>query len=895
MSATRDGVAVMDGDGVVMDVNPALCEMLGYSREELMGGGPPYGWWMDGMLAGGPRRMRRRGIHEAPALLMCRDETTLAAVVRVSELGAGAGGPGMVVIVSPPALSPGALLGEEGSQRLLSALHEGVVVHGPDGSVRFANPSAERILGRGAEEIRAAPMADWDCVGEDGSPIEPHDLPAVRAQRTGRPQIDVVMGVQGRDGALRWIAVNAAPVLGDDGRAAGVVSTFADVAERRRREGLVARLGRILEHSRDEVYVFETRSLRLEQVNRAAVTNTGYSMEQLRTMTPLDLLHELDPPALDGIVEPLRSRDVERVKFETVARRRDGTTYPVEVRMQLVGTETPPLIAAVVLDITARHAAELELRGREAENRRLAHEQGALRRVATAVAREDNPQAVFDLVCHEAARLLGATASGLVRFDDDDDTATLVGSWDAPAATPTFKPSTGLSGEDAAAIVGRTGRAARVDGAEAGHDPVVAAPVRAGERLWGAIGASGAALDRALPDPVERLGRFAELVGIAISNAEARGRLAALAATDHLTGLANHRTFQERLAQELLRATRHGRRLSLVLLDIDRFKAVNDDLGHQTGDAVIREAARRLAALARAGDLMARVGGDEFAWLMPESGGMEAWRAADRAREAVATDPFPGVGHLTISAGVCDLAQAAEPSDIFRLADGALYWAKQHGRDVAFLYSPEVVEVLSDAEQAERLSRLQALQSIRVLARAVDAKDPSTRQHSERVAEVAKTLAESLGWAADDAAALRDAGLVHDVGKIAVPDAILFKPDLLTAAEFARVKSHAALGAEIVADVLSPGQVAWVRGHHERWDGRGYPDALEGEVIPEGARILTLADAWDVMTSMRPYGMPLSREDALAECRRCSGAQFWPAAVDALQRIVAEGLLPPER
>src|SRR5690606_2470678 len=127
---------------------------------------------------------------------------------------------------------------------------------------------------------------------------------------------------------------------------------------------------------------------------------------------------------------------------------------------------------------------------------------------------------------------------------------------------------------------------------------------------------------------------------------------------------------------------------------------------------------------------------------------------------------------------------------------------------------------------------------------AVDAKDRSTRQHSERVAEIAKVLASALGWSIDDASALRDAGLVHDVGKIAVPDAILFKPDRLTADEFQRVKAHAALGAEIVADVLSTDQVAWVRGHHERWDGDGYPDRLSGERVPEGARILTLADAW---------------------------------------------------
>jgi diguanylate cyclase (GGDEF)-like protein/putative nucleotidyltransferase with HDIG domain len=516
--------------------------------------------------------------------------------------------------------------------------------------------------------------------------------------------------------------------------------------------------------------------------------------------------------------------------------------------------------------------------------------------VATVVAREDDPQPVFDLVCEEAVRLIGARAGGLVRFEEREGVATLVGAWSGAGATQTFPHASSLDGEGTAGLVFRTGRPARIDGtgSGAGSGAAVAAPVRAGERLWGALGVSGIAPER-FADAVERLGRFAELVGIAVSNAEARARLAALAATDHLTGLANHRTFQERLAQEVTRASRHGRRFSLVVLDLDHFKRVNDDLGHQAGDSVIREAARRLAQLARAGDLMARVGGDEFAWLMPESGGMEAWRAADRAREAIAAEPFAEVGHMTISAGVCDLAQAPQPSEIFRLADGALYWAKQHGRDVAFLYSPDVVEVLSAEDRAERLQRFQALQSIRVLARAVDAKDPSTREHSERVADLAVAIATGLGWEAEPLMRLREAGLVHDVGKIGVPDRILFKPARLTPAEYQEIIRHAEIGAEMVADVLTPDQVAWVRGHHERWDGRGYPDGLEGERIPWGARILALADAWDVMTSERPYHQPLSVEDALAEIRRCSGGQFCAEVVDTMEQLVRAGALPAGR
>lgn len=361
------------------------------------------------------------------------------------------------------------------------------------------------------------------------------------------------------------------------------------------------------------------------------------------------------------------------------------------------------------------------------------------------------------------------------------------------------------------------------------------------------------------------------------------------ATTDPLTGLANHRAFQERLGQEVTRARRHGRSLSLALVDIDRFRRVNETHGHRTGDRVLVEVTRRLREQARASDVLGRVGGEEIAWLMPETGAMEAWQAVDRARQAISGTPLERVGAVTVSAGVCDLERAGSAPELARLAEGALYWAKQHGRDVAFLYSPAVVEELSAQDRAERLHRLQALQSIRVLARAVDAKDPLTLEHSERVADVAVAIAAAMGWGSERLARLREAGLVHDVGKIGIRDRILFKPGRLTPAEYGEIVRHAEIGAEMLGDVLTPEQVAWVRGHHERWDGTGYPDRLAGRAIPDGARVLTLADAWDVMTSGRSYHEPLTAEEALAECERCAGAQFWGDAVGVLVRLVRSG------
>ncbi|MEQ8833174.1 MAG: diguanylate cyclase [Miltoncostaeaceae bacterium] len=636
-------------------------------------------------------------------------------------------------------------------------------------------------------------------------------------------------------------------------------------------------LGRVLDASHDEVVVIEARTLSVVRANLGARLQTGLTPAALRARSPLAFLPDTDEDALRRLLGPLLSGDVDRVRFETRQRRWDGSLHPVEVSMSPVPDQAEPLIALFISDISARRETEVALRRRERENLLLADEQGALRRVATAVARGDDPSSLFELVCAEARRLLGADSARLVRF---------------PASGPPLvaghsgTPGSGGNGCPLADAVRDSGDAV-LDPGLAG----LAVPVPGDGGLWGALCVGGHA-EADEQAACLRLARFAELVGIAMATAEARARLDALAATDHLTGFANHRAFQEHLDRACAAAATAGGTLALVIIDLDHFARVNVAGGHRAGDLVLAEVARRLRSLAGPDSVLARIGGDEFAWIIPGADGEGGLTAAEAVRAAVAAEPFSAIGPMTVSVGACDLGRAGGAEELFRLAGGALYWAKLQGRDAACLYSPDVVEAMSASEQAERLARAQAVQSIRVLARAVDAKDPSTRRHSERVAALARALALELGWSRQEADDLHGAGLVHDVGKIAVPDAILFKPDRLTDEEFARVRAHAALGADIVDDVLAPRQVAWVRGHHERWDGRGYPDALAGPSIPEGARIMTLADSWDVMTSMRPYGVMRALDDALAECRRCSGHQFWPPAVRALERLVAEGGLP---
>lgn len=539
----------------------------------------------------------------------------------------------------------------------------------------------------------------------------------------------------------------------------------------------------------------------------------------------------------------------------------------------------------------------IELYEQRAALEALVSQQSALRRVATAIAADQDFREVYTMVAEEVAAVFRATAAVVARVDGEQ--FVVVGAWAEPGT-----PATELGGRSTDAVTAAaaaTGAATRglVDGAGGtGGAERIAAPVRLGAGSWGVVAATATTPGAFPPEAEETLEGFAELLGIGLAGADAK-RLALQASSDPLTGLANHRAFQERLRAEVERAQRHGRSLSLALLDVDGFKGVNDAFGHQAGDRVLLDVASRLADTVRGADLvarigaenaaqepgglLARVGGDEFALLLPETDALAAQLVADRAHAEIRNAPFAPGCTVTVSIGICDLEHAADADELIRFADGALYWAKTHGRNAVWRYSPEVVEELSAQDRAERLTRHQVLTGVRALARAVDAKDRSTQEHSDRVSNVAGLMAEAIGWPAERVALLREAALVHDVGKIGIPDAILLKPGRLTSEEYAVVKTHAALGAQIVSGILDDEQIAWVRSHHERYDRSGYPDGLPGEAIPEGAQLLAVADAWDVMTSQRPYSAAMQPFDALAECRRQAGAQFGPEAVAALE------------
>ena len=304
------------------------------------------------------------------------------------------------------------------------------------------------------------------------------------------------------------------------------------------------------------------------------------------------------------------------------------------------------------------------------------------------------------------------------------------------------------------------------------------------------------------PGAEERLQDYADLIATAVANAEHRARMDAEAATDALTGLPNHRAFRERLTEEVARAQRHDRPLTVALVDVDGFRDLNDRAGLDVADEVLVEIGSLLRGAMREEDVLARLGADEYGVIFVESDRHQALMRADRARRAIAETTMRHRLRTTVSIGLCDLEAASSADEALRRADSALYWAKQHGRDLCWLYDPTVVRELDQRQRTRELDRTQALVGLRALARAIDAKDPATQEHSERVAALSARLAMARGWTPDRVSLLRDAALLHDVGKIGVPDAILLKDGPLDDEEFAIVREHAVLGARIVGDVL---------------------------------------------------------------------------------------------
>ena len=765
------------------------------------------------------------------------------------------------------------------------------------------NRAAEELIGYKKEELVGNSFLDIQL-------LDPKQLPRAAANLSknmqGLPTGPDEFTLIRKDGSQIPVEIRTFPVQIDGQTLA--LGIARDITERKRAEEAVRESERryrlLAENASDVIWTMDL-SLRYTYISPSITRMRGYSVEEVmvqtvnESMTPASREVAVKTLAEELALERVEHKDVFRTRtLELEMNCKDGSTIWSEMKMTFLRDQDgqPVGILGVTRDISERKRAEEALRDSEHRLRSL------------------------------------VTNAPVILFAIDRD------------GVFTLSEGKGLAG-----LGLRPGEVVSRSVAEVYRDaPQIIEQMRralAGEEFTTTVEVGGLWFETHYTPVRGQNGEIAGGIGVAFDVTERKkaeeereklhGELEARAITDSLTGLYDHAQFYRRLAEEMERSKRYDHGFAVVMMDVDDFKRFNESHGHQVGDEILRLVARCIPAGLRRSDLAFRYGGDEFAAILPHADSSKARAVVERINrritKALKEMDSDGAAGLTLSAGVaCFPQDGTTVDDLVRVADAALYSTKWIARardirgqreDIGSLvsalvsrrsgdedtggqaaYRPEALHeqqarIMSSVASSIAVALIDAgvsqaledpdLQIVALVGAAAALKDRYIRGHPERTSAGAVALAEEMGLSPERIKDIRIAGLLHDIGKVTVSEGILNNPGKLSRRQFARIKDHPNVGATLLSQVKGFERlVPIVRHHHERFDGKGYPDGLAGEGIPLEARILSVVDVFDAMTHERSYRTALSREETIAELERGAGSQLDPAVVEAFLALV---------
>lgn len=712
----------------------------------------------------------------------------------------------------------------------------------------MVNSQFARFFGKRPEEIENHVIEDVLPSSEVESCIESNE----EVIRSKAP-VSFKQSSTNHAGEKRTIAITKIPVTSESGEVDSIICTAEDVTDKEVVESRLRLIQFALDNVNEEAF-WISKEGDILYVNKATCKALGYSQDELVGMK----VHDVDP------TEFAKNRDLnwEQVKksrqdvIETFHRRKDGTIFPVEVNRNYLIYEGQEYEFSFARDISERRSAQNRL---EREKRRIER----LHETALAMERCREKREVFELIIQASRSILDFDIC-FVAIAENDHFSIKISSNLSPEDPMTMPLNVG--------IVGKTYREKK---------SFVLEDIQESEQAF----RTNNEYHGGLSVPVGNIGVFqamsmeknaftdedvklAELLMLhaseAIKRIETEQEMAYMSLHDRLTGLYNRVYFEEEI-QRLNYSRLYP--ISIISADIDGLKLINDTMGHSTGDDLLRSFAEILKANMRSSDVVSRFGGDEFAAILVSTDRPTAERVIERIRKAVArynesrSGPF-----LSFSMGVAT-SNNGESSllDCLKLADDLMY--------------------------RDKLSRSNSVRSqmVNTLLLTLAEKDHISGGHASRLQEMAIKLGKRMGLNSDQLVDLSLFAQVHDLGKVGIPDRILFKPGKLTEEEWAIMKLHPEKGYRIAVSSPDLSTVAdLILKHHERWDGKGYPLGLERTEIPIECRILSIVDAYDAMTNDRPYCKARSHSEALKEIERCAGTQFDPKIVEEFLKMLQE-------